>query len=99
MKQVFTLLLLILPLLSQAQKKNGKAIRYAYVAPSAFSYGGDLGKSFTSYSGGIQVGVRLNHRKKLNGGINLLGGYLTTRSNPLENPSSPANRSFHTSLI
>ncbi|MDN4164944.1 hypothetical protein QWY31_05490 [Cytophagales bacterium LB-30] len=99
MKRLLLFILLTIPFLTQAQKRNGKAIRYAYVAPSAFSYAGDLGKSFTTYSAGMQVGVRLNHRKKLNGGINLLGGYLSTRSNPLETRNNSANTSFQTSLI
>lgn len=77
MKYVILLLLTSSTLYAQTAEK------YLLVGANMNSYKGDMG-SFDQWNGGLQLGVRFNKKKRLNGSIHLIFGAISDQQAALE---------------
>lgn len=84
------------------QNDSAKVLRYFFVGGSILSYKGDLSSSYEKFTSGIQLGIRFNKKKKLNGAIQLgLGKVVGQNYNyqyPDNNVGTP-NTFFESNII
>lgn len=100
----FFLLLACSPLLlaQDSTAARGQITRYLEIGTSANAYRGDLSETYNKWSGSLQLGLKLNFKKRLNGHFNLSYGTLTGQ-NPnyqyAQSDTATPNRFFKTSLL
>ncbi len=97
-KSLFALFVLFFPFANQAAAQSGtdKAVtRLLEVGISANGYRGDLSPRYQSWSPALQLGLKLNTKKRLNGHFNLGIGTFTAQnpdygfSGSTEQPTTP----------
>ncbi len=98
------LLFLLLAFLTPALSSGQMATYYLQTGISPNSYNGDLGGSFEKWTVLFHLGVKLNHKEKLNGNLSMAFGTLNGQQinyapPPIDNVTPTPNTFFNTSVF